>query len=106
MVKKLVVLAVFSVVLCFAGAGCFWGPYVGDDGPYYDGPYVIDGGSYYYYNGGFYDHHGGAFRFHHEAPQDRRGYYDEEHRRNRELYNHDYPKWREQHSGHPWASRR
>ena len=108
MVKKLVVLAVLFVVLCFAGVGCFrGGAYVGvDETPYYDGPYIIGGGSYYYHNGGFYNHDGGAFRFHHEAPQDRRGYYDEQHRKNREQYNRNYPKWRDQHSDHPWASGR
>ncbi len=107
MVKKFVLLAIFFVALCFAGVGCFWGGYVGEgDGPYYDGPYIIDGGPYYYYNDGFYNHDGGAFRFHHDSPRDQRGYYDEHYRRNREQYNRDYPKWREQHPGHPWASRR
>ncbi len=106
MVKKFIVLAVLFVVLCFAGVGCFrGGAYVGET-PYYDGPYVTGGDSYYYYNGGFYNHDGGAFRFHHEAPQDQRRYYDERHSKNRELYNRDYPKWREQHPEHPWASRR
>jgi hypothetical protein len=106
MVKKLVVLAVFFVALCFAGVGCFrGGAYVGvDDASYYDGPYRIGGGSYYYYNGGFYNHDSNAFRFHHDAPQDQRAYYDEQHRKNREQYNRDYPKWKGQHPEHPWAS--
>jgi hypothetical protein len=106
MVKKLVVLTVFFVALCFAGVGCFrGGGYVGvGDAPYYDGPHRIDGGSYYYYNGGFYNHDGSAFRFHHDAPQDQRAYYDEQHRKNREQYNRDYRNWRGQHPEHPWAS--
>jgi hypothetical protein len=82
MVKKLVVLAVFFVALCFAGVGCSGGgAYVrGDHAPYYDGPHRIDGGSYYYYNGGFYVHDGREYRFHHYAPQDQRGYYEERYR--------------------------
>lgn len=82
MVKKLVVLAVFFVAVCFAGVGCFrGGAYVrGDHAPYYDGPHRIDGGLYYYYNGGFYVHDGGEYRFHHYAPQDQRGYYEERYR--------------------------
>ncbi len=80
--RKLVVLAVFLVVLCFAGVGCVRdGAYVrGDHAPYYDGPHRIDGGLYYYYNGGFYVHDGGQYRFHHYAPQDQRGYYEEHYR--------------------------
>ena len=108
MTKKLVVLTVIFAIFWFAGTGCVRrGVYGGvHEGLYYDGPYRIGGGEYYYYNGGFYNHDGGAFRFHHEGPQDRRGYYDEQHRKNREQYNRDYPKWREQHPDHPWASRR
>ncbi len=106
--KKLALLAALFAVLCFAGEGCVGGGgYVGvGETPYYDGPYIIGGDPYYYYNGGFYSHGGGAFRFHHETPQDRRGYYDEQHRKNREQYNRDYPKWRDQHPDHPWASGR
>jgi len=99
MLKKLVVLAVFFVALCFAGGGCF-------RGAYYDGPYRIGGDSYYYNNGGFYTHDGSAFRFHHDVPRDQRAYYDEQHRKNREQYDRDYPKWRDQHTEHPWASPR
>jgi hypothetical protein len=108
MVKKLVVLAVIFAVLCFAGVGCFrGGVQVGvHEGLYYDGPYRIGGGSYYYYNGGFYTHDGGAFRFHHYVPENERGYYEEHHRKNREQYHRDYPKWRDQHTEHPWASPR
>jgi len=108
MVRKLVVLAVFFAALCLAGGGCVrGGAYVGPgDAPYYDGPYITGGDSYYYNNGGFYNHDGSAFRFHHDAPQDQRGYYDEQHRKNREQYNRDYHSWRDQHPGHPWASSR
>jgi len=55
MAKKLVVLTVIFAVFCFAGLGCFRRGVHGEvhEGPYYDGPYRIDGGSYYYYNGGF-----------------------------------------------------
>jgi len=108
MAKKLVLSAVFLVALCFAGVGCLrGGAYVGaGDSPYYDGPYLIGGGSYYYNNGGFYTHDGSAFRFHHDAPRDQRAYYDEQHRKNREQYNRDYPNWRDQHTEHPWASPR
>jgi hypothetical protein len=82
MVKKLVVLAVLFVALCFAGGGCVGGgAYVrGDHAPYYDGPHRIDGGLYYYYNGGFYVHDGGEYRFHHYTPKDQRGYYEERYR--------------------------
>jgi hypothetical protein len=108
MVKKLVMLAVFFAVLCFAGVGCFRGGARGgvDTGPYYDGPYRFGGGVYYYYDGGFYVHEGGAYRFHHHASQNERGNYEEHHRKNREQYNRDYHKWRDQHPGHPWASQR
>ncbi len=108
MVKKLVVLAVFFAVLCFAGAGCYRGGVHGGvhEGLYYDGPYRIGGGLYYYYNGGFYTHGGGTFRFHHDAPQGERGYYEERHRENRERYHRDFPNWRDQHPEHPWASPR
>ena len=106
MVKKLVVLAVLFAVLCFAGAGCYRGGVHGGvhEGLYYDGPYRIGGGLYYYYNGGFYTHDGGTYRFHHYVPQGERGHYEERHRENREQYNRDYPNWRDQHPEHPWAS--
>jgi len=107
MVKKLIVLGVLFTVLCFTGVGCYRGGArveVGDS-PYYDGPYRIGGDSYYYYNGGFYNHDGGAFRFHHDVPQGERGSYEQSHRNNREQYNRDYPKWRDQHPGHPQANR-
>lgn len=106
--KKLVVLAVIFVALCFAGVGCFRGGVHGGgyEGQYYDGPYRIGEVPYYYYNGGFYYHDGVAFRFQYNVPQDQRAYYDEQHRRNREHYNRDYPKWRAQHPDHPWASPR
>jgi len=108
MAKKLVVLTVIFAVFCFAGLGCFRRGVHGEvhEGPYYDGPYRIDGGSYYYYNGGFYVHDSGAFRFDHNVPQAERGYYEERHSKNREQYNRDYPKWRDQHPEHPWASPR
>ena len=108
MVKKLIVLAVIFGVLCFAGVGCFRRGVQGGvhEGPYYDGPYRIGGGSYYYYNGGFNAHDGGAFRFHQNVPQAERGYYEERHSKNREQYNRDYRNWRDQHPGHPWASPR
>ena len=108
MIKKLVVLAVFFMALCFAGAGCFrGGAYFGvDDAPYYDGPYTIGEGFYYYYNGGFYVHDGEAYRFHHYAPQEQRGQYEERHRQHHEQYNHDYPNSRKQHPGHPGYSPR
>jgi len=108
MLKKLVVLAVFFVVLCFAGVGCFrGGAHVGvDDAPYYDGPYRIGGGLYYYHNGGFYFNDGGAYRFHQYVPQDQRGYYEERHRKHHEQYNRDYPNSRNQHLGHPGHSPR
>jgi hypothetical protein len=103
MVKKLVVLVVFFVALCFAGVGCFrGGAHVGvDAGPYYDGPYRFGGGVYYCYNGGFYVHDGSAYRFNHYTPQGQRGYYDERHRRHLEQYDRDYPNSRNQHPGHP-----
>jgi len=93
MVKKLVVLAVFFAVLCFAGVGCFrGGVHVGvDDGLYYDGPYRIGGG---------------AYRFNHYAPQEKRGYYDERYREDHEQYYRNYPNQRNQHSGHPGQSPR
>lgn len=108
MVKKLIVSAVFFALLCFAGAGCYRGGVHGgvDAGLYYDGPYRIGGGSYYYYNGGFYDYSGGAFRFHHYVPQNERGYYEERHRTNRDQYHRDYHNWQNQHPGHPWQSQR
>jgi hypothetical protein len=108
MVKKLVVLAIFFTVLCFAVVGCFRaGARVGvGDRPYYDGPYRIGVGYYYYYNGGFYVHDRGAFRFHQNVPQAERRYYEERHRQNREHYNRDYHSWRDQHPGHPWASQK
>ena len=108
MVKKLVVLAVFFAVLCFAGVGCFrGGVHVGvDDGLYYDGPYRIGGGAYYYYNGGFYNYNGGVYRFNHYAPQEKRGYYDERYREHHEQYYRNYPNQRNQHSGHPGQSPR
>jgi hypothetical protein len=99
MVKKLVVLTVFFMALCFAGVGCF-------RGAYYDGPYRIGGGSYYYYNGGFYVYDGGAFRFHHEVPRGEREYYEEHYSKNREHYNRDYDSWREQHPDHAWTNPR
>ena len=100
MVKKLV-LAAFFVALCFAAVGCFR---VG--GLYYDGPYRSGPELYYYYDGGFYVYQGGDFRFHHNVPQDLRGNYEEQHRKNREQYDRDYPNWRSQHREHPWASQR
>ena len=77
-----------------------------DSSIYYDGPYRIGGGSYYYYNGGFYVYEGGAFRFHHNAPRAEREYYEEQYRKNREHYNRDYHSWQEQHPEHPWTSQR
>lgn len=108
MVKKLVVLAVFFAVLCLAGVGCFrgGGQVRVDDGLYYDGPYRIGGGVYYYYNGGFYNYNGGAYRFNHHAPQEKRGYYDERYREHHEQYYRNYPNQRNQHSGHPEQSPR
>jgi hypothetical protein len=108
MVKKLIVLAVIFAALCFGGVGCYrGGVQVGvHEGLYYDGPYRIGGGSYYYYNGGFYIHDGGAFRFHHYVPQNERGYYEERHRTNRDQYHRDYHNWQDQHPGHPWQSQR
>jgi hypothetical protein len=108
MVKKLVVLAVIFAVLCLGGVGCYRGEVRGGvgDSPYYDGPYGIGGGSYYYYNGGFYTHDGGTFRFHHDVPRNERGYYEENHRKNREQYHSNYHNWQNQHPGHPWASKR
>jgi len=108
MVKKLIVVAVFFVALCFAGVGCFMGgAYVGvDDGQYYDGPYRFGGGLYYYYNGGFYIHDGGAYHFHHYAPQDQRGYYEERYREHHKQDNRDYPHMQNQHPGHPGHSPR
>jgi hypothetical protein len=101
MVKKLVVLTAFFVALCFAGVGCFTG-----GGLYYDGPYRNGSVLLYYLDGGLYVYQGGDFRFDHYVPQDLRGNYEEQHRKNREQYNRDYPNWRDQHREHPWASRR
>ena len=103
MVKKLVVLAVFFVALCFAGVGCFrGGAYVGvDHAPYYDGPYLIGGALHYYYNGGLYVYDGGRYRFSHYAPQDQRGYYEERWREHHEQHHRDYPNSPNQHLGHP-----
>ncbi len=108
MIKKLIVLAVMFAVLCFAGVGCFsHGTHHGvHENVYYDGPYRIGGGNYYYYNGGFYVYDGRAYRFHHNVPQQERGYYEERHRENHEHYKRDYKDWRGQHPEHPDASRR
>ena len=108
MVKKLAVLTVIFAVLCFAGVGCFRrGVYGGvHEGLYYDGPYRIGGGEYYYYNGGFYNYDRGAYRFSHHAPQEKRGYYDERYRKHHEQYYRNYPQQRDEHSGHPEQSPR
>src|SRR5512139_3842739 len=108
MVKRLVVLTVLFVVLCFAGVGCF-GPRVQGGvygGLYYDGPYRVGGGEYYYYNGGFYNYHGGAYHFSHHVPQEKRAYYDKRYHKHHEQYHRDHPYEQDQHWGHPEQSPR
>lgn len=102
MAKKLVVLTVIFAIFCFAGVGCVRrGVYGGvHEGLYYDGPYRIGGGEYYYYNGGFYNYSGGAYRFSHHAPQDKRGYYDDRYHKHHEEYYRNHPHDRDDRSGH------
>ena len=113
MIKKLALLAVLFPVLCFVMAGCYYrggDRVVGDKGPYqdpyYDGPYRIDGGVYYYYNGGFYIYDRDGYRFHHYAQEHEREDYEKRHHENHDQYKNNYSKWRDQHPEHPWASRR
>jgi len=108
MVKKLVMLVVIFGVLCFAGVGCFrHGVHGGvHGGQYYDGPYSIGGGTYYYYSGGVYIYSGAAYRFSHHAPQEKRGYYDKRYRKHHEQYYRKYPDQRDQRRGHPEQSPR
>ena len=95
MAKKLIVLAVFFVALCFAGGGCLPPPPgVVHGGQYYDGPYRSDGRDYYYSNGEFYAHDGDEYRFHHQAPQEKRGYYDKRYQKNNEKYRRKHPESR------------
>ncbi len=106
--KKLIVLGVIFAVLCFAGVGCVGpGVYGGvHGGLYYDGPYRIDGGEYYYYNGGFYNYHGDGYHFSHRVPQEKLGYYDERYRKHHEEYYRKHPHERDQHQGRPEQSPR
>ena len=102
MAKNLILLTVILAIFCFAGAGCVrHGVYGGvHEGLYYDGPYRIGGGEYYYYNGGFYNYSGGAYRFSHHAPQDKPGYYEERYHKHHEDYYRNHPHDRDDRSGH------
>ena len=103
MTKKFIMLAIFFVALCFAGAGCFkGGAFVGlGDGQYYDGPYRNGPELFYYSDGAFYYYQSAEYRFHHNVPQAQQGYYEESYRKHHEQYHRDNHNSRNKHPGHP-----